>query len=842
MPVNDHSSLELIKSIIIAEHAIVTLYSESQGKENTYKFHKGAAILRSIRTKLTVLVLATVVSSVLLVSAVFAWIDLDHRFQAKRHELQGIAAAFATSVAYPLANRELDNVARTLSAVGRIPGLTYARVSDGEGRPVHQFGFGVVVTNQIGAVEANPDIGPFTALYLATYPVAAPIISGGNRIGQVTLIADLSSLRGAVADSILSALIAATMAATFGLLLSRRLQRGIMRPISKLTYAMQDVARTKDFDRQVEKTSRDEISQLVDAFNTMLTEVRTRDVALGRHRDHLETTVTERTAELASAKRVAEDASAAKSEFLATMSHEVRTPLNGMLVVAELMATATLTPRVKRYADVLLTSGQTLLAIINDILDFSKIEAGKLQLEALPVRPQRLVDDVAQLFSARAVAKGLQLIAEVQPDVPEMVVTDPVRLTQILSNLVGNAIKFTETGGVGINVRFAAASVTAPQALLVEVLDTGIGIPADKLTAVFDAFSQADQSTTRRFGGTGFGLTICKRLANAMGGEIQVKSEAGQGSTFSVRIPVEAADAATIAAIAAQEQAASASTDNLRTFSGIRVLAADDNAVNREVLGEALSRLGAEVVCVEDGRAAVAAIQAGTFDLVLMDCSMPVMDGYAATRAIRAWERQSGREQLPVVALTAHVIGEQANVWREAGMTGYLTKPYTLKSLGACLTEALGPRSADDNAATAAMAEVDSSPTIKSLDLLLDTEVLHSIAEMQSPGDDLVGRVVKLYATHAPRAFETLLTVMDSANPIAIAEAAHALRSLSRNIGAVRVGDLCTQLEAQARDGDLSRVSDQCQEIQLALPATIAALTAQLVRHAGKPELRQLAG
>ena len=365
-----------------------------------------------------------------------------------------------------------------------------------------------------------------------------------------------------------------------------------------------------------------------------------------------------------------------------------------------------------------------------------------------------------------------------------------------------------------------------------------------RLSTIFEAFSQADQTSTRRFGGTGIGLTICQRVATAMGGEIMVRSVAGHGSTFSVRIPVASFDAHAIVAMTRQEQAAAPSTVDPAAFAGIRVLAADDNAINREVVGEALNRLGAQVVCVEDGQAAIEAAQAGTFDVVLMDCSMPVMDGYAATRAIRTWEMDNGRAPVPVIALTAHVFGERAHTWRDAGMTGYLTKPYTLVSLGNCLAEALG-RMPDQAAKAETKSREASSSAIVFAPAdapLLETEVLESIAEMQAPDDDLVGRVVKIYANHAPRALETLLAVMNSANPIAIAEAAHALRSLSRNIGAVRVGDLCARLEAEARDGDLARVDERCGQIQQALPATIAALTAELGRHADRPELHRATG
>ncbi len=801
--------------------------------------------MRSIRTKLAVLVLTTVTSAVLLVTFAFAWINLKDRFSAKRLELQGIAAAIATSVARPLADGDGDSVARTLSSVGRIPDITYALVSDAEGRAVHQFGFGVVVARETGAVEPNREIGPFTALYLATYPVALPIIYGGNRIGQITLIADLSSLRGALGDSVMSAFLAAVVAAAFGLLMSRRLQQSISRPVTELTAAMQDVARTKDFDRRVEKTSHDEISLLVDAFNGMLAEVRSRDQALASHRDRLEIEVAERTAELAEATVAAEAASAAKSEFLAVMSHEIRTPLNGMLVVAELMSAAKLAPRIKRYADVLLASGQTLHAIINDILDLSKIEAGKLELEAIPVRPHQIVDDVVQLFRLRAEAKGLGLTAEVAAGVPEMISTDPVRLTQILSNLVNNALKFTESGGIAIAMTYDAGSSAARPTLMLDVIDTGIGIPGEKLATIFEAFSQADQSTMRRFGGTGIGLTICQRITTAMGGNITVTSKPGRGSTFSVRVPVAVVAATTIAALAAKQHRNSIAAPEVSALAGIRVLAADDNAINREVLSEAILRLGGTAVCVEDGRAAVEAIKAQEFDVVLMDCSMPVMDGYAATRAIRAWEQESGRAQLPIVAFTAHVLGERANAWRDAGMTGYLTKPYTLKSLDNCLAIALGI--SPDGRGRTSSDQSEPNPPADGEIPLIDAEVLASIIEMQQPGDDLASRVVRLFSIHAPRALETLLAAQSCGNPTTIAEAAHALRSLSRNIGALRIGDLCTQLESEVRDGVVTHVGSHCEAIQRSLPATIAAITAELAGHGGaatKSEagLRQTAG
>lgn len=939
--------------------------------------------MRSVKAKLAVLVATAVVSSVLLVTLTAAWTDANRRFTAKRAELLGIASTIATAVAHPLSINDATNVSRTLSAIGRIPGLTFARVTDINGRPVQQFGFGVVVGREAGAVEPNPKIGPLTVFYLATYPVAVPIVSGGNQIGQLALIADLSSLRGAFIDSLLSALLAGLAAGVAGLLLSSRLQRGISDPVASLTLAMDEVSRTKNFDRQVVKTSNDEIGRLVDSFNGMLSEVRARDEALASHRDHLESEVEARTSELLDAKTAAEAASAAKSEFLATMSHEIRTPMNGMLVMAEMIATGALTPRVQRYADVLLNSGQTLLAIINDILDFSKIESGKLELERIPVDPRRVIDDTLQLFNERAVSKCLELAANVAPDVPLRIAADPVRLTQVLSNLVNNALKFTESGSIVVRAETRQSDGNAQRYLDLHVTDTGIGIPAEKLATIFEAFSQADQSTTRRFGGTGIGLTICRRLVTAMGGTIDVTSKDGEGSTFTVRIPVDVlaenpvrvtpvhgqtirvaiaagtsatldilaqgathrglkalavdvnqlhdldplADHALIAsaqdidshsaAIAAwrrtsqhaivvalsrfgdmratnlmssglvdfvleqplsssdldacfdaivtgkvatqvQNQAAEAGCANSAagaSFAHLRVLAADDNAVNREVLSEALSRLNVTVTCVDDGRAALEAVKTNTYDIVLMDCSMPVMDGFEATRLIREWERNTHRAALPIIALTAYVVGEAANAWREAGMSGYLTKPYTLKSLRECLersgaTGQKPPITAGDCsqvAAEPAIGAIAQRPNIAvqfASRPLLDRTVLESIEEMQAPGDKLVERIVHLYAQHAPKSLANLIALDGTGKLDKIATAAHALRSLSRNMGATRVADLCTGIETEARADTLTCFDAYCSALSDALPQTVAALLeAQTdsisVTRAAEPALRR---
>jgi two-component system sensor histidine kinase BarA len=306
------------------------------------------------------------------------------------------------------------------------------------------------------------------------------------------------------------------------------MQHSISAPIVGLTKAMADVRLSRDYSTDAVLECDDEIGDLVDGFNQMLGEIRERDVRLAGHVANLEREVSERTVDLLAAKETAEAAAAAKSDFLATMSHEIRTPMNGIMVMAEMLASAEMPQRQRRYAEVIAKSGRSLLSIINDILDFSKIEAGKMDLEQVPLDLSELVDDVTSLFWERARHKQIDLAAFVHPATPRLVLGDPVRLRQIVGNLVNNAIKFTPQGGVLVRVEPGEG-----ETVRISVQDTGIGIPDDKLAGLFAAFSQVDQSTTRRFGGTGLGLAISKRLAEAMGGEVTVASVEGRGSTFS---------------------------------------------------------------------------------------------------------------------------------------------------------------------------------------------------------------------------------------------------------------------------------------------------------------------
>jgi len=383
------------------------------------------------------------------------------------------------------------------------------------------------------------------------------------------------------------------------------------------------------------------------------------------------------------ALEAAEKANRAKSDFLATMSHEIRTPLNGVLGMVQALERGALTEDQRRQLAVIGRSGSALLVILNDILDLSKIEAGMLELAPAPFDLEQLVADVVDTFAEIAEAKGLSLGQSLAPGAAGTYLGDAVRVRQILSNLVANAIKFTATGGVQVS----AARIEGRVRLTVS--DTGIGLPSERIEQLFDKFTQLDSTTTRKYGGTGLGLAICRELATALGGEIRGYGAPGAGSRFEFEAPLPAVAAPLpsppIGALSAAPRA-------------IRILAAEDNAMNQTVLRTLLQQAGLDIELVSDGAEAVAAWEASTWDVILMDVQMPVMDGPAAAREIRRRERASGRAPTPIVAVTANAMAHQVEAYRASGMSGIVAKPIEVDALLTALQAAL------DNPPSEAMA------------------------------------------------------------------------------------------------------------------------------------------
>ena len=451
-----------------------------------------------------------------------------------------------------------------------------------------------------------------------------------------------------------------------------------LRRIVKLIQTEENVAGDDD-DKLMRR--RDEIGDVARALNSW--RARLQDSF-----STLEERVRSRTAELERAKEEAEIANLAKSSFLTNVSHEIRTPLNGVIGMAQAMSRDELTQGQKERLGIIRQSGEALLQILNDILDLSKVEAGKLELEAIEFDLEGMVSGIQSAFGHVAAAKDLRFTTDCA-GADGVYRGDPVRIRQILYNLISNAVKFTDTGEV------TASISRIDDGIRIVVADTGIGMAPEALSKLFAKFSQADASTTRRFGGTGLGLSISRQLAELMGGHIDVESELGVGSRFTVDLPIvrvsDSLDSFEGDAAAALRQDA-----EQETALEVRVLAAEDNSVNQLVVKTLLGQIGIDLTVVDNGRLAVEAWRTGDFDLILMDIQMPEMDGPTATRAIREEEAATGRLRTPIIALTANVMSHQIELYHAIGMDDHVAKPIDAGVLFETLARHLDPHDEDE--------------------------------------------------------------------------------------------------------------------------------------------------
>lgn len=492
----------------------------------------------------------------------------------------------------------------------------------------------------------------------------------GRRIGEIVILSHLDHLGPLLARS--AAIVFALFFGSSGLaiFMSRLLSDRLMRSIDAFTLAMRAMALSGDTTRRAPNLNDATFGRLTSSFNELMDKLQANEQAL-RHT----------LAELTAARDAAETANVLKSQFLANMSHEIRTPLNGVLAMAQVMESSGLEPAQRERLGIIRQSGEVLLAVLNDVLDLSKIEAGKMELEQVDFDGADLVRGVAGGFKGEAERKGLAFNVEIVEAAAGMRAGDPTRIRQILMNLLSNAVKFTSTGAV--RVRCEGLGQDGAAGLAISVDDTGMGIAAEQLPHLFEKFTQADATTTRRYGGAGLGLAISRELAGLMDGTITVRSQEGRGSSFRLELPLRRTAPAPV-----QTEAPEASVET-EVGAAVRILAAEDNPTNQRVLRAVLETFGVDLTLVENGREAVEAWTANPFDIVLMDIQMPEMDGVAATRAIRQAEAASGRPRTPIVALSANAMTHQVSEYLAAGMDAHVAKPIEMARLQAALENAL---------------------------------------------------------------------------------------------------------------------------------------------------------
>ena len=610
-----------------------------------------------IHTRTQIISLGPALLLTLLLIGFFTFVRIQDLRQELNHTGQLIANQLAPASEPGVVLGDMDALTGLMRATLSMPNVRYVEIQDS-------------ANNVLVYIEQPAQDEPHSRqMEIFQAPIRAPhagmlrsAASAGNAatstaehyMGRVLVGMSSEAFSRRQQEILLKAGILALCALTFTFLLARRLALSLAQPISDMGEALKAMQQG-DYSTPLPVSDDAELGALARHINN-----------LAANLDRASLEQQRSMAQLIQTREEAEQANRAKSDFLAMMSHELRTPMNGVLGMLQLLETTRMTDEQAEYAALATESTEHLLRVINDILDFSRIERDALQMEGIEFNLADLVNASVQAFSHNALQRKLHLELELQPGLDALTVLgDPTRIRQILVNLIGNALKFTEVGSVRVSANWLMDGADTVR-FTCTVRDTGIGIHADRLESMFDAFRQADSSISRRYGGTGLGLPIARTLAERMGGSLQAQSDEGAGSVFTLRIPL-------LLAAPANAEMRHASADLLNRDRPFKVLLVEDNAVNRTVVQAMLHSLGCEVDVAVNGEQAVSMAQLGTHSLILMDCRLPVMDGYQATRQIR---QLPGLQEVPIVALTANALQGDRDACLQAGMDDYLAKPF----------------------------------------------------------------------------------------------------------------------------------------------------------------------